>query len=820
MTTDPEKNHSYWLGKEQALERGSQLSSISYKLSVILNDSYFSVVCSVQFMSNSESSWLDLNGASIESIIQNNELVGINYLRSRVMLSGLNLGSNLVIISYTREYSKDGYGLHLFKEKTGETYIYSNFEPFHAHKMFPCFDQPDLKATYNLSVKCPSTFIVLSNDICSSIEQCEENQTIHTFQETLKFSTYLFALIAGDYHEHRYEGCKYPMGIYCRKSLADELVPERYLKWTVRGFEYYEQLFDLPYPFRKYDQVFVPEYNAGAMENVGCVTYSESYLKKKQSKTQQNLASFTFLHEMSHMWFGNLVTLKWWDDLWLNESFATYLSYLAADSCLNDEFQGSWLLFLRRKTFAYIADQKKTTHPISSHVENTSQTRTIFDAISYSKGAAVIKQIVFIMGLESFSKSVQDYLSTHAWGNTSYVDFISKLSKRKPELESWAKDWLQTSGVNFLYSKINETGVTLTQTATGTCEKLKTHELLYEVYNENCQIVAQGRCQIVEESLELTLGEKPACIILNIEDQHFIKVIIDEDSLKFIKGNLYRFPSALTRMLVITQLIEMVSSLMLPPAEFLDILFNQFCTETDEILASFILTTASSVLLSKVGEEEVKEEFYPKFFSKILEKIEMSSDFEDNLISFVYTDQQIEQAVLWLQGGSPVMLNQARRWRLLKLYARITVEAKALVDLEADTSHDGRLARLYCESAYPDPEAKSKAWETFMTGCPGLSRFERKSLMSGFIRKSQKKLLKIYSDEYFSVIPAIQSNFGPEYLQDFCSNLFPDFRKLDFLKQQVDSTLSLIGRENKQLVKFFNERLETIEKNRRIKGKI
>ena len=823
MACDPKQNQSYWLTKQEASDRFSSLSSISYTLHLVLHKDSFEGSCSIYFTSASAESWLDLNGAIITSLTLNTLEVPINYELSRVFLQNLNIGPNQVTVTYTREYSKDGYGLHKFEEPSGDTYIYSNFEPFHAHKMFPCFDQPDLKATYSISVRCKSSFKVLSNEPVSRVDPVgESDESITTFNTTSKFSTYLVALIAGDYHEHRYEGTRFPMAIYCRKSLQAQLDPDRFLKWTLRGFEFYEKLFDIPYPFNKYDQVFVPEYNAGAMENVACVTYSESYLKKKQSKTQQNVAAFTFLHEMAHMWFGNLVTMKWWDDLWLNESFATYLSYLAVDSCLFEDFQDSWILFLRRKSFAYSADQKKTTHPISSLVENTSQTRSIFDSISYSKGAAVIKQIVFIMGLDNFALSVQEYLKAHAYSNTLFDDFIFHLSQRKPELENWAKDWIQTSGVNFLYSEINGDEIRLEQKAVGTCEKIKHHEFLFQVFDQDCGVCHSGRCMMEEEKLVIKVQGTPVCVVLNVEDQHYVKVIIDEKSLEFIEGNLFRIESPLTRMLIVTQLLEMVTSLLVSSENFVKILYNQFLHEDNEVLANYILTTASSMLLSKVGDDAVKKEYYPKFFNAIISKLQMSHDFEDNILSFIYTDQQIEDAVKWLEdpGQCPIALTQSRRWRLLKQYSRLSIEAKRLVDQEADPSHEGKLARLFCESTYPDPEFKSKAWAQFMQGCPGLSRFERKSLMSGFMRKSQKELLREYSKLFFKSIPKIKSDFNHEYLVDFCSILFPEFKTLKFLKSRVQKTLEIIGQDNKQLVKIFNDKIENTEKNRLIKGKI
>lgn len=819
MLTDPEQNQAHWLTQSESTLRSATLSNISYSLTVTLLPSSFTCTCSISFTSSTPSTWLDLNKAVINSITLNSSDYIASYHQSRLHLDSLIQGPNTITISYSREYSRDGYGLHCYQEpSSNEIYIFSHFEPFHAHKMFPCFDQPDLKATYTLQVTAPSHYKVLSNDLPTSITENSDQKT-HNFPTSLKFSTYLFALIAGDYAEYRLDTFRIPLGLYCRKSMEPEMDEKKYFLMTTRGFDYYEKVFGVLYPFRKYDQVFVPEFNSGAMENVGCVTVKEDHLCKNQTKTQMNVTAFTILHEMSHMWFGNLVTMKWWNDIWLNESFATYLSYLAVDSCLNDFFQQSWVLFLRRKTFAYVTDQKKTTHPISCVVENTSQTRNVFDPISYSKGASVIKQIVFIMGLNEFYEAVNEYLVRFQFSNTEFSDFIGTLSKKKPELNGWAEDWLKTAGVNTLYSEISWDSVVLTQKAEGTCEKTKPHEFFYELYNDNCELIEKKRIIMDSDTYTIHIGTNASCILLNVEDQDYIKVIIDDVSLLFIQKNIHLISSPLTRMLIITQLLEMVNSLSLSTTIFLQILYSQFCHETEEIIANYLLTTAASTLVSKVSEESVKTEYYTLFFNKILEKIASGLDFEDSLLNFVYTADQIAQSIQWLDGNSPIHLTQSRRWRLLKQYSRISIDAKAQVDLETDSSLESKLARLYCEAVYPDPDVKARAWEMFISGCPNLSRYERKSAMSGFLRKSQINLLKPYSKKYFDSIPTIKQNFDPEYLVDFISLLFPEFKKLEYLKKKVEKTLKIIGNENKQIEKIFMDKLEVIERIRKIKGK-
>lgn len=385
-----------------------------------------------------------------------------DYSGKRIFLDSLNKGQNQVFILFSRKYAKDGCGLHHSVDSVdGQEYLHTQFEPSYASKMFPCFDQPNIKGVLSLKVLAPADWLVLSNENSQYTGPLNTKQTVfefgvtsntvfHDFITTKTISTYLYAVCAGPYYEYREDinEIGIPLGVYCRQSIKQDLTPSIYINWTIQGFKFYQSFFDIPYPFTKYDQVFVPEFNFGAMENVGCVIYRESLiLKPETSKLDQCRVCNVFLHEMAHVWFGNLVTMNWWDDLWLNESFATFISHLAQSVCLEDTMV--WDTFLRMKNVAYHSDKLITTHPVSLTVENTSKAESIFDAISYGKGAALLKQLFFLVGEQKFKEGIHWYLSRNAWKNTTFEDFIAAMSGEE-NMKEWGKSWVKSAGVNTL----------------------------------------------------------------------------------------------------------------------------------------------------------------------------------------------------------------------------------------------------------------------------------------------------------------------------------------------------------------------------------
>ena len=368
--------------------------------------------------------------------------------------AGCSRTTNVVRVQYVNDYDRTGDGFHRFVDpEDGEEYVYTNFEPYEAHRLFPCFDQPDIKGRYTFTVTAPADWLVLANSPVESSDATDDGRTRHRFAQTELFSSYLVALVGGPYVARRVDHNGLQLGLFARRSMErylEEQSPEIF-ELTGQGLDFYADLFAQPYPFAKYDQIFVPEYNSGAMENVGLVTYNEAYLFRDPATINERLdRGETFLHELAHMWFGNLVTMRWWDDLWLNESFATYISYLALTEATR--FTNAWKVFNADiKRWAYQTDQLPTTHPIAGAADDTEIAFLIFDGITYGKGASVLKQLVKYIGPDAFRDGMRLYFRRHGWSNATLEDFLTCLEEGSGrDLDEWAQLWLRTASLNTL----------------------------------------------------------------------------------------------------------------------------------------------------------------------------------------------------------------------------------------------------------------------------------------------------------------------------------------------------------------------------------
>ena len=477
MITHDDASGPNVLTQVEAADRAAVIHGVEYDLALSLRagrpDYEGDVTIRFEHRDPAAGVFLDCTGEEIVRLDVNDadalESEGVRWSRNRLQLPGALLrAGNIVRVVYRNAYDHSGVGLHQFRDpEDGAEYLYTQFEPYEAHRMLPCFDQPDIKARYRLRVAAPADWSVVSNAPETGAAPApaadgEPPRRLHEFARTQLFSPYLLALIAGPYHVftdlhvspgHVSDGQgETPLGIYCRKSLAAHMDPEEFFEVTKQGLTFFAEFFDWPYPFEKYDQLFVPEFNFGAMENVGAITFSERMVFRDPPTDLQRLnRAEVVLHEMAHMWFGDLVTMRWWNDLWLNESFATYMSYLAMQEATRFR-GGAWPAFhARMKAWAYEQDQLVTTHPISGAVPDTDATFLNFDGITYGKGASVLKQLVAAIGREGFRDGMRHYFRTHAWGNTTLAQFLAALSHGAGrDLEEWSQLWLEQAGLNTL----------------------------------------------------------------------------------------------------------------------------------------------------------------------------------------------------------------------------------------------------------------------------------------------------------------------------------------------------------------------------------
>jgi aminopeptidase N len=849
----------YRLTQKEAQLRGSILSKVSYHLTLTLTkqESYAGILI-VKFEASdpSESLWLDFKGSKVTDLSINGQVQPVSHTNSRLLLPKLAQGPNSVHIKFYNKYSRDGLGLHYYKDpEDQEIYLYTQFEPFSANRMFPCFDQPDLKATLDLVVKAPKSWKIISNEYPTKITaeyegetpsvdgyQTDEEEIVHVFPGKYRLSTYLYVLCAGGYVEHRHDENELglPLGLYCRKSMDKYLVAERYFHWTVEGQKFYKDFFDYGYPFSKYDQVFVPEFNMGAMENVGCVTYRDQYIfKDPPSQVQLHRVCNTFLHEMAHMWFGDLVTMKWWDDLWLNESFATFMSSLAIDTQLHEMFPQAWREFLGSKGWGYATDQLSTTHPISTPVKNTTETETNFDGISYSKGSAVLKQLYFLVGPKVFKTALGRYMKRFQFSNAEFKDLIEFIGAAAFEagnpldIQSWANSWILTAGLNELtpvatYSEGKLESLVIRQTpALPNHATVRNHTIIAEVFDHQLQSLGRSTINVKDQQethVEAFNGLPVSAIILNIEDWGYCKVRIDETSLSVLKQNLTKIQDPLTRQLVYRALWDMVRDVKISAVEFLEFIIQQFPLETDSGIANYSLEISNAALYSYVPTSPTKERLAHEIFTIILAKIQegISKDtsiiYQKILKSFIYHPEDIKLALSWVEAGTTNIqgfeLGKLDRWSIIKKYAGITELAKPYVDKEysSDPSDTGLLAKLYCEAAYPIPEEKEALWNKFLSGLEGSSRYERESLMSGFNIERQKDLLEKYSYSFFDNVLRIITEKDKEYYIDFCSSLVPAYMEEAWLIEKLEETIPKLPEDKFEIARSFKENIDGLKR--------
>ncbi len=592
------------LTREEAATRAALLDVTSYSIDLDLTtgDKIFSSTTTVRFTCREPGaeSFADLVDAIVHEITLNGEPLdeASSYQNGRIALTGLQAENELVVRADCA-YSHSGEGLHRFVDPVdGRIYLYTQFEVPDARRVFTTFEQPDLKSVFTWTVTAPAGWKVVSNSPTPEPEDLGDEKARWSFPESKRMSTYITALIAGEYHEHLdvYDGPygQIPLGHYCRQALVEHLDVDELLKLTKQGFEFFEEAFDFPYPFVKYDQLYVPEYNAGAMENAGAVTIRDEYLPR----SRQDAAFYEFrcsciLHEMAHMWFGDLVTMKWWDDLWLNESFAEWACYHAAVE--NTEFTEAWTGFTNaRKNWALRQDQLPSTHPIAADNYDLHAVEVNFDGITYAKGASVLKQLVAWVGLESFMVGLRQYFKDHAFANSEFVDLLTALEKASGrELDAWAKEWLQTSGVNTLTPEFELAGdgtfasFGVRQSAAGDNATLRRHRLGIGLYDEvggrlvrrrNLETDIEGDLTVIAE----LVGEKqPDLLLLNDGDLSYAKIRLDERSLATVVGGLRLLDDSLARALCWGAAWDMTRDAEMSASDFVTLVLTNLATETD-----------------------------------------------------------------------------------------------------------------------------------------------------------------------------------------------------------------------------------------------
>lgn len=567
------------LTRAEAIERKNTVNPHSYvvNLDLTTGDRVFLSTTTINFSADVGSeTFVDLVSDHIHSIDLNGRNLPTTVHRDhRIHLSGLD-AENTLVVQADCNYMHTGEGLHSFIDPAdGLRYCYSQFEVPDARRVFATFEQPDLKAHFEFSVTTPADWTVFSNE--TTPEPVEVPQGLRfDFAATQQIPTYITAIVAGPYvgrtsSVQSSDGREIPLGVYCRRSLFDHLDSENIFEVTRQGFAFFEQAYQIPYPFNKYDQIFVPEYNAGAMENAGCVTFRDQYLfRSKPTAWELEARSNTILHELAHMWFGNLVTMQWWNDLWLNESFAEYMSHLALAEAT--EWTDAWIGFISRKEWGLSQDQLPSTHPIKADIRDLQDVEVNFDGITYAKGASVLRQLVSYVGRQNFFEGLHQYLTKHAWGNATLQDLLNELENASGrDLSRWSNVWLEEAGVTTLRPLIetdNEdkfSKVAVIQEAFTPGASMRPHRLIiggYELGDDDEQVVRTFSYEVDidhdwTEVTELTGVRRPDLLLVNDGDLAYAKIRLDDDSLAFALANIHLIPDAVTRRTILSAAWDM-----------------------------------------------------------------------------------------------------------------------------------------------------------------------------------------------------------------------------------------------------------------------
>ena len=811
------------LTRDQAVERAALITVDSYQINLDVTDGNgapgertFRSTTTVEFDALAGGDTvIDIAAETVRSArLNGHELDVSGYDESiGIPLRGL-AGHNVVVVDADCRYSNTGEGLHHFVDPVDdETYLYSQFETADAKRMFACFDQPDLKATFDIRVNAPKHWRVVSNGACTAVTE-NGASAAHTFATTPRMSTYLVALIAGPYAvwEDAYtdEHGDIPLGIYCRASLAQHMDAERLFTQTKQGFGFYHKHFGLPYAFGKYDQLFVPEFNAGAMENAGAVTFLEDYVfRSKVTRASYERRAETVLHEMAHMWFGDLVTMTWWDDLWLNESFATFASVLCQSEAT--EFKEAWTTFATvEKSWAYRQDQLPSTHPIAAEIPDLAAVEVNFDGITYAKGASVLKQLVAYVGLEHFLAGLRDYFRTHAFGNATFDDLLSALVKASGrDLSNWGQQWLKTTGLNTLRpdfdvdtdGKFTRFAVTQSGAAPGAGET-RVHRVAVGIYDSDVSDGSGKLVRVHREELDIDGPETevPALvgvsrgklILVNDDDLTYCSLRLDAESLRTALERIADIADPLPRTLVWSAAWEMTREAELRARDFVALVSRGIQAETEVGVAQRLLLQAQTALTSYAGPGWAREHGWPQYADRLLELARAAAPASDHQLAFVNTlctsvlSARHVETLTALLDGDPAELGLAGvnvdtdlRWRIVSALAAagaIDADGPATPRIDAEAQRDptaaGKRHGAQAAAARPQLDVKEKAFTTVVED-DTLANITARAIIAGIAAPGQGELLKPFTARYFATIPGVWARRSSEVAQTVVIGLYP-----------------------------------------------
>jgi len=809
------------LTRDQAIERAALVTVDTYRIVLDLTDGQgkpsertFRSTTTVEFdaLAGGETV-LDLAADKIHSATLNGKPIDVSAYDESTGIPLVGLAEhNVVVVDADCLYSNTGEGLHRFVDPVDdEVYLYSQFETADAKRMFACFDQPDLKATFDVEVTAPTHWEVVSNGATTSAE-VTGGATVHTFATTPRMSTYLVALIAGPYavwrDEYTDEHGTIPLGLFCRKSLAEHMDAERLFTETKQGFGFYHANFGVPYAFGKYDQLFVPEFNAGAMENAGAVTFLEDYVfRSKVTRASYERRAETVLHEMAHMWFGDLVTMRWWDDLWLNESFATFASVLCQAEAT--EYKQAWTTFANvEKSWAYRQDQLPSTHPVAADIPDLHAVEVNFDGITYAKGASVLKQLVAYVGKEEFLSGLRDYFRDHAFANATFGDLLGALEKASGrDLSGWGQQWLKTTGLNKLRADFDVdssgafTRFTVAQSgAAPGAGETRVHRLAVGIYDD-----VDGKLQRVRreeldvegprtEVPELVGVSRGQLILVNDDDLTYCSLRLDPDSLSTVVNRIADIADPLPRTLAWSAAWEMTRDAEMKARDFVALVSSGVHAETEVGVLQRLLMQAQTALGSYADPEWATTEGWPGFADRLLELARAAEAGSDHQLAYV---NALTTSVLSARhttlladlldkdpgslGLEGLVVDTDLRWRIVIALARsgeIDADGPETPFIDAEAQRDptaaGKRQAAAASAARPQDVVKANAWQQVVED-DTLANIMTRAIVGGIVQPGQAELLTPFTTQYFAAISGVWARRSSEVAQTVVIGLYPSW---------------------------------------------
>ena len=840
------------LTRVEAQERAGVVSNAYYTVHLDVNqgDTDFRTISTIEFDAvEGASTFVDLIANTVTSVEFNGDKLDPQqvFKDNRIELTNLK-SHNVVTVDALAQYSHTGEGMHRSLDPTdGNVYLYTQFEVPDARRVYAVFDQPDIKAYFDFTVDAPEGWEVISIMPANEPENLGNGSVRWTFPTTPKMSSYLTAFVAGPYARwdttHTLsDGRVVPMAIYCRQALKDAMAKDvDYLfNVTKGGMDFYDETWGVPYPYAKYDQLFVPEYNAGAMENIGTVTIRDSYIfESKVTDALVERRDVTILHELAHMWFGDLVTMKWWNDLWLNESFAEFTSTLATAE--TTQWHDAWATFASgEKSWGQAQDEMPTTHPIVAEINDLHDTEVNFDGITYAKGASVLKQLVAYVGRKEFFAGIHNYLEKYQYSNATLADLLAELEATSGrDLKHWSKQWLENAGINTITSEVKTAvdgtieEMVLIQTASDEYPVLRDHRVAVAFYDEN----ADGKIEMTERFdldvtgertvVEAVAGKKrPAFIMVNEDDLTYTKLRFDAQSLEFAKNNLYKFSSALTRAVVWLSLWDMTRDAQFPAVDFVETSLKALGTEKESTTFRYALGQVSVAVgrfVPAAQREALKVEVAEEFY-RLAQAAEPGSDEQFQLVQAYLnngSDPEFKEHAAGLLDGTVSFdgldVDNNLRWNIVIAQATAGVIGVEDIDAELaqrDTTENREFAVL-AKAAIPTPEAKVWAWDQALHN-DDLTNSQLGNVALGFSKNTKPELYTEYVAKYSETADWIWDNKTFHMAETLLEYLYPSYADPSQLVEMCEKWLADHQNADAALRRLVSENLDSSKRALRV----